>query len=568
MAGERSEAVALSLTMTPAGVHAPRSIDRDHRTGSGGLIVKNALNMMKRASWGVGLTLALLSGAATLAQAQSVIKYTPSAEPRTMDPVLSSVAITQQHAYLVYDTLFSLDEKLQPQPQMVGKVEKSDGGRVYVMTLRPGLKFHDGSPVRSADVVASINRWATRDTVGRKLVELGMKVSAVDDQSFRVEMKQDTPLLLDGFAKPTSSALFIMREKEALTDSSKPVAEIVGSGPFRMVEYKPGARIVYERNPDYVPRQEPASYFAGGKVAKVDRVEWVIMPDAATAVSALQTGEIDIYESPPLDLVPVLETNKSVEIRLPGGQGQVGLLRPNFKQPPFDKVEARRGLALLMDQADAMSVVAGAEPKFWSKCYSFLGCGGVSEDQSGMDWMQKPDIAEAKKLFKQAGYDGKPIVVIAPGDNEVIKNFGMIAAERLKEAGLNVDLQLSDFASMIARRGNQGPTDKGGWNLFPMWSFGFETDNPISHPQLNLVCSNAAYAGWACSPEIEQLKSAWALETDPVKRKEIIHKIQLASAELLPFVPLGRFYSPMAFRRNVTDVLKTPLPVFWNLEKK
>lgn len=521
-----------------------------------------------KAGSGLLLASALALGGASPAVAQTVIRYVPSAEPRTMDPVANNLAVTHQHAYLVYDTLFALDADLRPQPQMVEGFEKSDGGRTYTMTLRPGLKFHDGSPVRSADVVASINRWAKRDTVGRKLVELGMQVTAVDDRTFRVTLAQDTPLLIEGFAKSTSAALFIMREKEALTEPTRPVTEIVGSGPFRLVDYRPGASITYERNRDYVPRSEPPSYFAGGKVARVDRVEWTIMPDSGTAIAALQTGAIDIYESPPLDLLPLLEARPGIVVRMPGGQGQVGFLRPNFKQPPFDKPEARRALALLMDQADAMAITAGVDGKYWNRCYSFLGCGGVNEDQSGTEWMRTANIEEAKRLFRQAGYAGERIVVIAPGDNEVIKGFGILAAERLRAAGVNVDLQLSDFASMMARRINQGPSTQGGWNLFPMWSYGFEMDNPIANPALNTVCSDGAYAGWACSREIEELKSAWATETDPAKRREIVRRIQVAAAELVPIIPLGRFFSPMAYRRNVTGVLRTPLPVFWELEKK
>lgn len=533
------------------------------------MTANNAL--LRRAILGLCITLGLPGIAAGQARAETVLRYVPSAEPRTMDPVANFLSITQQHGYMVYDTLFSLDEKLVPQPQMVEGFTKSGDGRVYTMTLRPGLKFHDGSPVRSADAIASIRRWAARDPVGRKLTEMGMTLAVVDDRNFTITLEADTPLLLEGFAKPSAAALFVMREKEAQTDPMRPVAEVVGSGPFRFVpgEYRPGARMVYARNTDYVPRAEPASYFAGGKVVKVDRVEWIIMPDSSSAVAALQTGEIDIYETPPLDLLPVLERRRDVTVRVQGQQGQIGFLRPNFLHPPFNKPEGRRALALAMNQADAMAVTAGSDGKYWSRCYSFLACGGANEDQAGSEWMQSQRMDEARRLFQQAGYQGEPVVIIAPGDNEIIKSFGMLAAEQLRAAGLNVDLQLSDFASMMARRVNQGPPSQGGWNLFPMWSYSFEMDNPIANPTMNSACANPSggYPGWSCAPQIDALRTAWTRETDPAKRREIIHQIQLASAEQVPIVLLGRFFSPMAYRSNLAGLLNTPLPVFWNISK-
>jgi len=506
----------------------------------------------------------------TAAQAQTVLRYASSAEPRTLDSVVNWLSVTHQHSYLVYDNLYTLDSQFRPQPQMVESATKGADGTSWTMTLREGLKFHDGSPVTSADVIASIKRWAARDTTGRKLVELGMQLEVVDPRSFRVKLSVDTPLLFEAFAKPTATGLFIMREREAQTDPFTPVQEVIGSGPFRFVrdEYRQGDRIVYARNTDYRPRSEPADYFSGGKVVKVDRVEWMVLPDSASAVAALQTGELDIYETPPLDLLPVLQRNRDIVVEVHGKQGQIGFLRPNFRQPPFDKPEARRALALLTDQADYMAITAGADGKYWHTCYSFLACGGANENQSGTDWMRQVQVEQAKKLFQQAGYNGQPIVIIAPGDNEIIKGFGTMAAERLRGAGLNVDIQYMDFATMMARRNKQDAPSAGGWNIFPMWSYGFELDNPVGSVALSANCTDASYPGWACSEKIEELKNAWARESDPAKRKEIVAQLQMEAQALMPIVPVGQFFAPVAFRRSVVGMLDTPVPLFWNVEKK
>lgn len=532
----------------------------------------SAIATCRAAATRVGLAAAitLSAAAAAGAHAQSVLRYASSAEPRTLDSVVNWLSVTHQHSYLVYDNLYTLDSQFRPQPQMVERAEKGADGTSWLFTLREGLRFHDGAPVTSADVIASVKRWAARDTAGRKLTELGMRLEAVDARRFSVHLSVDTPLLFEAFAKPTATGLFIMREVDAATDPMKPVENVVGSGPFRFVReaYRPGDRLIYERNADYRPRSEPADYFAGGKVARVDRVEWIVMPDSASAMAALQTGELDIYETPPLDLLPLLERNRDIVVAVHGKQGQIGFLRPNHRQPPFDKPEARRALALLTDQADYMAITAGADGKYWSRCYSFLACGGANENQSATDWMRQTQVEEAKKLFRQAGYSGQPIVIIAPGDNEIIKGFGTMAAERMRGAGLNVDIQYMDFATMMARRNKQDAPSAGGWNIFPMWSYGFELDNPVGSVALSANCTDAAYAGWACSPKIEELKNAWARESDPAKRKEIVAQIQQEAAQLVPIVPVGQFFAPIAYRRNVTGFMSTPVPVFWNLEKK
>lgn len=511
---------------------------------------------------------AAMIGTAIPALAETVVRYTPSAEPKTLDPLVNWLLITHQHGYMVYDTLFSLDEAMKPQPQMVGDYSVSADGKTYTMSLRPGLKFHDGSPVTSKDVIASVNRWASRDTIGKRLVDMGMTLAAVDDTTFTVSTDIPTELLLQGFAKPTAAALFIMREKEAMNDATTPVTEIIGSGPFKFVkdEYKPGAKMVYVKNEDYVPRAEAPSFLSGGKVVKIDKVEWLIMPDATTAVSALQLGETDIYEAPPMDLLPVLEAQGNIVARPLGTLGQMAFVRFNFTQPPFDKVEARKAAALLVDQKAIMSVVAGTDGTYWKECFSFFACGGGNETEAGMDWARERNVAEAKRLLAESGYDGTPIALIAPSDNEVLKGVTTVLEAELKEGGFNVDVQWSDFASMMARRQNRGTPAEGGWNMFPMWSFTFELDNPIGNFYMNAACEEG-YVGWFCNPDIVNARNGWAKAATPEQAKALVEEMQELSAASLPIIPLGKFSSPIAFSNEISGFLDTPMPVFWNLEK-
>ena len=257
----------------------------------------------------VGLAVAAGLGFASAATAQQkVLKFIPQADLRILDPISTTAYITRNHGYMVYDTLFATDANFKIQPQMVDKWEISKDGLTYTFTLRDGLKFHDGEPVKSADCIASIERWAKRDALGQKLAETTESWTAVNDKTFSLKLKKPFPLRLDALGKPSSNVPFIMPERIAKTDAFKNIDDPTGSGPFKMVkaEWVPGNKVVYVKNTDYVPRKEAPSWAAGGKVAKVDRVEWIYIPDSATAAAALNAGEADWWEQLPPDLIPLL----------------------------------------------------------------------------------------------------------------------------------------------------------------------------------------------------------------------------------------------------------------------
>ncbi len=237
---------------------------------------------------------ALLNAPPALAQ-QKVLKFIPQADLRILDPITTTAYITRNHGYMIYDTLFATDAKFQVQPQMVDKYELSNDKLTYTFTLRDGLKFHDGAPVRSADVIASIDRWSKRDALGQKMAESTEAWTAVNDKTFTLKLKKPFPLALEALAKPSSNVPFIMPERIAKTDASTNITEPIGSGPFKFVkeEWVPGSKVVYVKNTDYVPRKEPPSWAAGGKVVKVDRVEWIYIPDSATAAAAINASESD-----------------------------------------------------------------------------------------------------------------------------------------------------------------------------------------------------------------------------------------------------------------------------------
>src|SRR5437660_1940627 len=320
------------------------------------------------------LALALTLGASPAgAQGQKVLKFIPQADLRILDPITTTAYITRNHGYMIYDTLFAIDAKFQVQPQMVDKYEVSNDKLTYTFTLRDGLKFHDGTPVRSADCIASIDRWSKRDALGQKMAESTESWKAVNDKTVTLKLKRPFPLTLEALAKPSSNVPFIMPERIAKTDASTNITEAIGSGPFKFVkeEWVPGSKVVYVKNTDYVPRKESSSWAAGGKVVKVDRVEWIYIPDAATAAAALNAGEVDWWEQLPPDLIPVLQKNKDIKVENIDPLGSMGMIRFNFLYPPFNNPKMREALLYAVDHNDYVLGIAG-DVKNGHPCYSYF----------------------------------------------------------------------------------------------------------------------------------------------------------------------------------------------------
>src|SRR5262249_19962241 len=293
---------------------------------------------------------------------QKMLRFVPEADLRSLDPIWTTAYITRNYGYMVYDTLFAVNDKFEVQPQMVDKWTLSDDKLTYTFTLRPGLKWHDGQPVKSADCIASIDRWSKRDALGQKLADLTESWTALNDTTFTLKLTKPFALTLDALAKPSSNVPFMMPERVAKTDAFTQITESIGSGPFKMVkeEWVPGNKVVFVKNTDYVPRKEPPSWSAGGKVVKVDRVEWIYIPDSATAAAALNAGEVDWWQQVPPDLVPLLTRNKDIKVENTDPLGSMGMIRFNQLHPPFDNPKMRQALLYLVNQQDYVLAIAGS----------------------------------------------------------------------------------------------------------------------------------------------------------------------------------------------------------------
>ena len=495
------------------------------------------------------------------------LRIVPFADLAVLDPINTTAGNVQSHAMHVYDFLFGRDADQNPRPQMVDTWSVSEDGLTWRFALRDGLAFHDGAPVTSIDVITSLKRWAARDPYGRQLDALTSEMVANDARSFTWVLKQPYALMLEALSKSTSNVPAIMPARVAETDPFKSITDTTGSGPFIFVreEWVPGARVVYRRNPVYVPRPEPASGTAGGKVARVDRIEWHIISDPQSAVFALINGEVDFLENPPTDLFADLKS-RGMTLVTTNVLGFQGMLRPNHLHPPFNDVRARRALLYLMDQESYLRAMFG-EPEFWRVCRAYFNCGAPLATDAGAEPGFGKDKAKARALLAEAGYKGEPVVLLHPSDISFLSAATQVLAQDLRSIGVNVDLQSMDFATMAQRRANRNVPAQGGWNLGMTWWNGAGSADPVGNVPMQASCDKG-WPGWPCDEAHQALIDGFGRSRSPEERMANAVKVQESAYRIVPYVPFGQWFQPVAHAPRLKGLLTVPgVMAFWNVEK-
>lgn len=486
---------------------------------------------------------------------------------RALDPIVSTAAISNTHGYMIYDTLLGMDAEFNVKPQMAERWEVSEDGKTYTFFLREGLKWHDGVPVTAEDCVASIKRWGSQDVMGQSLMSLVTDMTVVDENSFSVTLEVPTSLILQGLAKIGTRTAFMMPKRLAETPASEQISEHIGSGPFRFVadEFQPGLKVVYEKNEDYVPREEPASWTSGGKVVKVDRVEWVSMPDALTTVNALLNDEVDYVENLPFDLMPMVEGNDDFSVEFLSPLGLWTYYRFNFLHAPFDNQLVRKAAMYAVGQNDVLMALTG-DPKFFSNCAAIFGCGTPLASDYGADIVIEPNIAKAKELLAEAGYNNEPVIILHPTDNAQVSTQPVVIAAALRKVGFNVDLQSMDWQTLTTRRASKNPPNDGGWSIHTTTGPLIGITNPLIN-QTVATSGERAWFGWPDFPEIEALRGEFARTSDDVRIAELAEEIHRKVIDEGVVVPLGQFVIPSGFSTKLSGILESPVAIFWNIEK-
>ena len=515
-------------------------------------------------------TLAL--GAAALArpaiaQPARVLRFVPYVDLPVLDPIANTASQVRNHAFLIWDTLYGLDAQYQPQPQMVeGHRIEADGLR-WVLTLRPGLGFHDGTPVLARDCVASIKRWGGIDGFGMALMAAVEEIAAPDDRTILVRLKRPFPLLPAALGKMGPNICAIMPERIASAPPNKPVAEIVGSGPYRFLpgERVPGALIAYARFAEYQPRQDAPGFTSGAKVAHLDRVEWVVMPEPATALSALLAGEVDWIEAPPPDILPRLRRSGDITVETRDTTGVMPILRFNHLHSPFNNLAVRRAVLAAVDQARFMTAFSDDKEAWRIKAGAFCPGTPMANDAGLAGRFGPEDIDAARRALAASGYDGARVVVMAPGDHPVNSVMAQVGADLMQRMGMAVDIQAMDAATMFQRRLSREPVEKGGWSVFPSAVAGIDVLDPA---ESFLVRGNGkdAWYGWPDDPTLEAMRAEWFVTSDLAAQKALCARIQARLLDQAAYTPLGQILQPTARRRALVDQLPG-FAKFWNVRR-
>ena len=498
-----------------------------------------------------------------------VLRLIPQSDVAVTDPIITTAYVSRHHGYAIWDTLYGFDEDFNPQPQMAEGHKVEDDGKRVTITLRTGLKWHDGGAVTAKDCVASIRRWAARDSLGQVMMARTDALEAPDDRTILFRLKQPFPMLFAALGKPSTPVCFMMPERIASTGPNQPIREMIGSGPFRWKadERVPGSRVVYERFADYVPRAEGTpSWTAGPKRVNLDRLEWHVIPDAPTAANALANGEMDWWEQPTADLQPTLRRNRNVVMEIPDPTGLCAVARFNHLHAPFNNPAIRRALLGAVVQGDYMTSVIGTDRSLWKDGNGFFPPGTPLASDVGMEALNSPrDMEKVKRDLAAAGYKGEKVVLIAASDFPSLNALAQVGNDMLTKAGMNVEFVSTDWGSVVQRRASREPVERGGWSIFFTFWAGLDMINPGVSQSLR-GNGQQAWFGWPTMPRMEELRNAWFDAPDLDGQKKVAEEIQRLAFEEVPYLPLGQYFQATAYRRNISGVPKG-FPMFWSVQK-
>ncbi|RAI58771.1 ABC transporter substrate-binding protein [Roseicella frigidaeris] len=518
------------------------------------------LAMTRRAALGTGLALPFLSlpGFRSGARAQAApVNLVLESEVVILDPHATTAAITRTFASHVFDTLFSMDGEGMIRPQMVEAWERSADGLTWEFRLRPGLRWHDGGTVTAQDCVASLERWAPRDSLGRMLWAAKATLAATDARSFRLVLSRPFPMVLEVLGKPNAPLPVMLPERLARVPVEQRIREPIGSGPFRFrpADWRSGDVMVLERFEGYVPREEPADFLAGGKRVHLPAIALRVMPDQATGASALMAGEIDYMQYLPFDLLPRLEKARGVRLV---GLGGIHMFQGNFRinhvAPPMDDPEIRRVLWRCADQAAILTAIGVPERYRAPACPAFFLCSAPLESRAGTAEMAF-DPAEAKRMLAATRYRGEKLAFLTVSGS-ISQAAAQVMIQSMQQAGFAVEEQAMDWGTLLARRGKRE-----GWHLFTVYANGTDMFSPLTHFYTSNTCAD--YPGWDCSREVEALLRDFAQAGDAAERRRLAEAIQAAEVRHVPAVMWGQFTIPAGIRDRLKDVPRAAYPMFW-----
>lgn len=497
----------------------------------------------------------LMTGACS----DSSLRIATHAQLESLDPIKTTAYITRTHGYMVYDTLFALDQNLDPKPQMVESYSASPDGRTWTFKLRPGLKWSDGSNVTAADCVASLQRWGQYDGTGQQLFKDVSSLTGPDDRTIVMQLDRPNALVLQSLAKISATVPFMMPKKVVDAAASGTIADPTGSGPYMFQKDKwTSNKAVYVKNPYYVPRDDKPSMAAGAKLANEKEIDFVYYNDQRDAVAALVKGDVSYLESPSTKYMSDLTGKPNVVVASTDPLGNVAMMRFNSNVAPFKNAAVRRAVLMTINQNEYMEAALG-DKRFYRLCYSVYPCTTPMANDAGSAILKTANLEAARKALVAAHYDGTPVVVLNPKDNPVISALTDVTVNNLKQIGMNVDVRNMTWAEMLKERANPAT-----WSMFHTWWLAGDVMNPLS-----IAFSGSSTKGWPGAPDdakLESYRTSYSQTSDPEAKRQFAAKVQERVLAIGALGTLGQFYEPVAFRDDLKGIT-SPIQFYWTLAR-
>jgi peptide/nickel transport system substrate-binding protein len=471
-------------------------------------------------------------------------------EPPSIDMHSTTAVITREIGVNVFETLYALDARYQPVPHLAEGHEVADAGKRYVIRLRKGVRFHSGKEMTAADVVASLRRWGAVSSPGKSIFRTVEAVEARDPATVEIRLKEPSATLLPGLAQLGSAAAIYPKE---VVDAAAggPLKEYVGTGPFRFVEHRPDRHIKLARFDGYAGRAEPANGLAGQRTPYVDELYFMPVPDYAIRQAGIQTGEYQYAQQIKPDQYERLRGTAGVEpvVVKPYGWAVIVL---NMKTGPMTDRRLRQAAQAALD-IEPMMLAAMGHRDFFRLDPGLYFQEQAWHSRAGAELYNQKAKDRARQLLREAGYQGQPLRWIVTTEYEHHYKPALVAKTQLEEVGFKIDLQVSDWATVVQRRNKPEL-----WDLFST-AFTFEPE-PATTPQL--LCD---WPGWWCNPEKEQLFQAFTRETDVRKRHALLEKMQVLFYQDAGRLRLGDYFRLDARRREVQGYRPGPYMHFWGV---
>jgi peptide/nickel transport system substrate-binding protein len=496
---------------------------------------------------GVGVSAAAV---AQEARRGGAINVATIGEPPTLDPSVSTTDVTGMISLHYFETLYTFGADWRIVPLLAASQPTiSPDGKTYTIPLRTGVKFHDGSTMSSADVLASLKRWMEVAVRGKQAGAFIEGIAAPDANTIRIQLKEPYAPLLALLSLPTSAAIIVPAAK-----ATPQLSDIVGTGPFRFKERQPDRYVLLTRFDEYTPRMDDAQVYGGKRTAYLDEIRFVPVPNANTRVEGALSGQYHYADSLPVESFKSLQAQSKTQpvVLAPFGWPVLVL---NTRQGAVTNMAVRQAIQMALKPSDMLEAAFG-DQAFFKADGSLYPEGFIWHSKNGVEVYNQGNAAKARELAKSGGYAGQPIRILTTQQFEFHFRMAQVAAEYLKQAGFTVDLQVSDWATLTQRRGDPA-----------LWE-GFFTHSPfLPEPALNGYLNDAS-PGWWSSPARNRLVQAFNQESDPVKRAAIFADLQKVVLTEVPIIKIGNFNALAARSPDLQGLTPAAWPFFWNVSLK